>query len=54
MDDNPLKEDDSDKALKLREQFIEGSIIIAVPDLQLYEIANALRYNKNIEKSHKI
>src|SRR3989344_3342586 len=44
------QEDDYDKALKLREQFIEGSIIIAVPDLQLYEIANALRYNKNIEK----
>ena len=45
------KEEDTDLALKIRKSFADGSIEIVVPDLQLYEIANALRYNKNLEKS---
>lgn len=44
-------EDFTDFALKIREDFIKGNVEIVVPDLQLYEIANALRYNKDVEKS---
>jgi len=40
-----VKEDDSDQALKLREEFYRGEKEIVVPDLLLYEVANALRYN---------
>ena len=41
-------EEDSDKAIFLRNEFIRGKSQIVVPDLVLYEITNALRYNKNI------
>jgi len=41
-------EEDTEKALKIREDFLKGKNIIAVPDIQIYEIANALRYKKNI------
>jgi predicted nucleic acid-binding protein len=41
-------EEDSDKAIFLRNEFIQGKSQIAVPDLVLYEITNALSYNKNI------
>lgn len=42
-------EDATDKALAIREGYINGKIEIVVPDLLLYEIANALRYNKSLE-----
>ena len=45
------KEEHTDLALKIRENFVYGNIDIVVPDLQLYEIANALRHNKNLGKS---
>ena len=45
------KEEYTDLALKIRKSFVDGNIEIVVPDLQLYEIANALRYNKNLGKS---
>ncbi len=44
------QEEDTDRALIIREKFLDGENIIAVPDLQLYEIANALRYNNEIKK----
>lgn len=40
-----VNEADSGKALKLREEFHAGEREIVVPDLLLFEIANALRYN---------
>ena len=39
------EEDDTDKALKIRNNHIEGSTTVVSPDLTLYEVANALRYN---------
>lgn len=38
------EEEDTDIALSLRERNINGELMIAVPDLSLYEVANALRY----------
>ncbi len=40
-----VNEADSGRALKLREEFYAGEREIVVPDLLLFEIANALRYN---------
>jgi predicted nucleic acid-binding protein len=40
-----VNEADSGQALKLREEFYAGKREIVVPDLLLFEIANALRYN---------
>lgn len=40
-----VDEPDSGRALKLREEFYAGEREIVVPDLMLFEIANALRYN---------
>ena len=40
------EEEDSDKALEIRDKFIRGEIQISVPDLVLYEMANALRYSQ--------
>lgn len=42
------EEEDTDLALKFREGFLKGDIDIIIPDLQLYEIANALRFNKKL------
>ncbi len=39
------KEEHSDIALRIREDFYKGEHEIVVPDLVLYEISNALRYN---------
>ena len=41
------KEEDKEKAVKIRDDFVNGNIEIVFPDLILYEIANALRYNPN-------
>ncbi len=38
------------EALILRERFRKGEIEIVVPDLALYEISNALRYNSNFSE----
>jgi len=40
-----VDERDSEQALLLREEFYRGEREIVVPDLLLYETANALRYN---------
>jgi len=39
------KEENRDKAIAIRKAFIENEIEIAVPDLILYEISNALKHN---------
>ncbi len=44
------EENDSNIAISIREKFVEGEIIITVPDLILYEIANALKYNSNFNE----
>lgn len=40
-----VNEADSGQALRLREEFYAGEREIVIPDLLLFEIANALRYN---------
>ncbi len=45
------QEEYTDKALKIRERFLNGEVNIIVPDIQIYEIANALRYNKIFNKA---
>jgi len=40
-----VDEGDSDQALRLREEFYRGKREIIIPDLLLFEAANALRYN---------
>lgn len=42
-----IEEEDSVQALRLREEFYTGEREIVVPDLLLFEVANALRYNKS-------
>jgi len=40
-----VDEVDSDLAIHLRDEYVEGLREIIIPDLLLYEISNALRYN---------
>jgi len=40
-----VDEEDSDQSLRLREEFYRRKREIIVPDLLLFEVANALRYN---------
>jgi predicted nucleic acid-binding protein len=44
-----LKEQDSSKAIKIKSEIIDGELIAIVPDLILYEIANALRYKEGYD-----
>lgn len=41
-------EDDLASALRLRDEILAGKLAVTVPDLLLYELANALRYNPNL------
>jgi len=41
------QEENREKAINLREKFINDEIEIIVPDLIFYEISNALRFNPN-------
>lgn len=45
-----VEEEGSDKAQKLQDDYISGSLKIIVPDLLLYEVANALRFNGTFDK----
>jgi len=45
------EEEDTATALEFREGYIQGELEIVTPDLLLYEIANALRYNKNVNEN---
>jgi predicted nucleic acid-binding protein len=38
------EEEGTQAALKLREEYIEGTLILSAPDLLIYELANALRF----------
>ncbi len=40
-------EDDTANALLLRQQMLDGICSLTVPDLLIYELANALRHNPN-------
>ena len=42
------QEEETGLALEFREGYTKGDVNIASPDLIIYEIANALRYNKTI------
>jgi len=44
-----VDEYDSDKAAQLKEEYYSGEREIIVPDLLLFEVANALRYNPAFE-----
>ena len=44
------KEENSEKAIELRDKFVNREVFIVCPDLVLYEVANALRYNKNLDE----
>lgn len=39
------KEKDSELAIRIRDQHIAGRLVIVSPDLLIYEVSNALRYN---------
>ena len=41
----------TDIALKLRDDFFQGNTELVVPDLLLYEVSNALRYNPNFDEN---
>lgn len=43
-----VEENGSEQALKILSDFIVGKIEISVPDLVLYELANALKFNPQI------
>lgn len=45
-----LQERDSHLALDFKERYLAGKISIALPDLILYELANALRFNTNFKR----
>lgn len=42
------QEEYTELALKFRERYVNGYVNIAFPDLVIYEIANALRYNQKV------
>jgi len=44
-----VAENDSDKAVWLREEYYLGERDIIVPDLLLFEVSNALRYNSGFK-----
>jgi predicted nucleic acid-binding protein len=44
------KEENSDKSVEIRNRFVNREVFIVCPDLVLYEVANALRYNKVLEE----
>ena len=43
-----LNEEDTDKALALRDAHIEGDLSLTAPDLIVYEVANALNYHPKL------
>jgi predicted nucleic acid-binding protein len=47
-------EEYTDRALKLRDDFLQGYAELVVPDLLLYEVSNALRYNPNYNENDVI
>ena len=43
------EEEGTQAALKLREEYIEGTLILSAPDLLIYELANALRFKPDFD-----
>jgi len=43
-------EDDIEKALRLQELYLQRECALTAPDLIIYELANALRYNPNFDQ----
>ena len=43
-----LNEEDTEKALALRDAHIEGDLSLTAPDLIVYEVANALNYHPKL------
>ena len=39
-----LVEEGTDKALRIREKYVNGEVDIAIPELLLYEVGNVLKY----------
>lgn len=39
----------TDAALRIRESYVDNEIDVFIPDLTLYELANALRYNPDLD-----
>ena len=46
-----IEEHDSDKAILLRDKFIEGNLELYVPPLLYFEVLNALKYSQLFEPS---
>jgi len=44
------KEKNSDKAVKIKDDFLKGELSLIAPDLIISEVLNALRYKKKNEK----
>ncbi len=44
------EEEYTDKAIELRNRFFKGECELAAPDLILYEVSNALRFNPNFNE----
>jgi predicted nucleic acid-binding protein len=46
-----LKEEDTEKAVLLRDAHIEGRLNLTAPDLIVYEVANALNYHPKLTEA---
>ena len=51
---SPYNEDHRNKALSLLDLYKDGKIDLFIPELAIYEVSNALRYNKNFNESEVI
>lgn len=49
-----LTEPDSDKAIKLRDEFATGRLKLVVPTLLFYEVVNALRFSGTFTKAELV
>lgn len=45
------QEKDTDKALEIRQAYLDEEIEIAIPDLVFYELSNVLRYDQEMTKT---
>lgn len=48
------EEEFTDKAIEIRDNFYKGTVELAAPDLILYEVSNALRFNPNFNEEDVI
>ncbi len=46
-----LKEEDTEKAVAIRDAHIDGGLSLVAPDLVVYEVANALNYNPKVSNA---